>query len=67
MELSSKDFKEISSLLMDLSIMYSAFSSEESAKTLEYAKAVGLIGEFMCSDDAIEIDKKNECVDYVHG
>ena len=67
MELSAKDFKKISSMLMDLSIMYSAFSSEESAEVLEYSKALGLISEFMCSDDVVEIDKKNECVDYVHG
>ena len=66
MELSAKDFKKISSMLMDLSIMYSSFSQEESAEVLEYSKAIGLISEFMC-DDAIEIDKKNECVDYVHG
>ena len=67
MELSAKDFKKISSMLMDLSIMYKSFSSEEAAEVLEYAKALGLISEFMCSDDAVEIDKKNECVDYVHG
>lgn len=67
MELSAKDFKKISSMLMDLSIMYNTFGREESVEVLEYSKAVGLISEFMCADDAFEIDKKNECVDYVHG
>lgn len=66
MELSAEYFKKVSSMLMDLSIIYSAFRQKESAEVLEYSKAIGLFSEFMC-DDVIEIDKKNECVDYVHG
>lgn len=40
---------------------------EKSELAFEYERTFILLADFMCSDDYIELDTEQECVEYIHG